>query len=204
LLQKYLKNADAGAHTILNEAIMKLAEAGMAVGVVLVFSAGCGLQTSQVGGTQVETGMSTLASARKFLQGKWTLSSLQVSSAQGKSAPIEATGTLVADEFGNLEIIYRLSDAGRKTMESLGVQVATSVLTTSGQVVIDSTQKSITYVAPDAAAKAFDPALAAARANPFALERPRYYSVDPKGALRLATRYDDGKDAAVGTWTRVP
>jgi len=48
----------------------------------------------------------------------------------------------------------------------------------------------------------FDPTLAAARANPFALERIRYYDLRADGMLSLSTRCDSGKEAAVSLWKR--
>jgi hypothetical protein len=76
------------------------------------------------------------------------------------------------------------------------------VISTTGQAVIDTQQRRITYVPPDAASRAFDANLAAARANPFALERPRYYSLGDDGILTLATRHDSGRDAAVSRWKK--
>ena len=42
----------------------------------------------------------------------------------------------------------------------------------------------------------------ARRANPFALERVRYYVIGDDGTLLLSTRYDNGKDAVVSRWKR--
>ena len=66
--------------------------------------------------------------------------------------------------------------------------------------VIDVDQKSIAYV--DENAKPFDPKAAAGRANPFALERTRYYDFAADGTLTLVTRHDDGKDAVVSKWRK--
>ncbi len=56
----------------------------------------------------------------------------------------------------------------------------------------DTTQKAL----------GFDPDLAARRANPFALERARYYTFEEDGTLTLATRHDNGNDASVSRWKR--
>ncbi len=50
-------------------------------------------------------------------------------------------------------------------------------------------------VPPDAASRAFDPRLAAARA-PFALETPRYHALGADGFLTLTTRHENGQDPA--------
>ena len=46
----------------------------------------------------------------------------------------------------------------------------------------------------------FDPQLAALRSNPFSLERTRSYLFSNDGTLRMATKYEDGKDALVSVW----
>jgi hypothetical protein len=78
------------------------------------------------------------------------------------------------------------------------------LITTTGKVVVDATQHKVTYIGNNDSARAFDPDLAAARANPFALERTRYYSVDAGGVMTLTTRYDNGKDAATSRWKKEP
>ena len=47
-----------------------------------------------------------------------------------------------------------------------------------------------------------DPKIAALRANPFALERIRYYTIGADGVLTMTTRHDNGRDAAVGRWKK--
>jgi hypothetical protein len=154
------------------------------------------IQTSRI----PETG-NTLQAARKQLEGKWTLASLEYASPDGKRATIEGTvGALTADAFGNLDIEYRMSEAGIKLLEGLGFKAPDRVISTKGRAVINVDQKSIAYV--DENAKPFDPKAAAGRANPFALERTRYYEFGADGTLTLTTRHDDGKDAAVSKWKK--
>ena len=150
----------------------------------------------------IASGGDTLESARKALQGTWALMSLNVIAPDGRKASIDAAGTLVSDAFGNLSIEYRMSPAGQKTLEGIGLSTPNPVVATSGRAVIDVNQKRITYVSEKAEAKPFDAELAARRKNPFALEHPRYYSLDTDGVLSLTTRYEDGTDAAVGRWKK--
>lgn len=152
--------------------------------------------------TRIDTGVQSVEAARRELQGRWSLLSLEVVSADGRRMAVDAAGTLEADAFGNLSIEYRVSPEGLKALESTGIQSPNPVISTTGQVVIDPRQRMITYVPPDAAKRAFDADLAARRNNPFALERARYYALGPDGVLTLSTRYDDGKDASVGRWRR--
>jgi hypothetical protein len=150
----------------------------------------------------VDEGVGTIEGVRKQLEGRWTLISLTMHDATGKSAPIDADGQLVSDAFGNMEVVYKLTEAGQKTLGGLGIKSPNPVITTSGKVVIDTTAHRITYVGEDFQERKFDPTLAAARANPFALERVRYYTLEPDGTLRLATRYDNGRDASVSRWKK--
>jgi hypothetical protein len=78
------------------------------------------------------------------------------------------------------------------------------VLSTAGNVAIDAVAKQITYVGSENQKKAlgFDPDLAARRANPFTLERVRYYRFEDDNALTLMTRHDDGSEGATAVWKR--
>jgi hypothetical protein len=154
------------------------------------------LQTSPIA-----TSGNTLQAARKQLEGRWTLVSLEYAAPDGKRATVEGTtGTLTSDSFGNLAIEYRLSDSGMKALGSLGFTTPNAVISTTGRSVINVDQKSIVYV--DDKAQPFDPKVAAGRQNPFALERTRYYDFSADGTLTLTTRHDDGKDAAVSRWKK--
>jgi hypothetical protein len=145
-----------------------------------------------------------LEEARKALQGNWTLVSLNTTAADGRSAAIDATGTLTFQAFGDMFIEFRMSLRGQETLAALGIKSPNPVLSTSGSVAIDAPQQRITYVGEDFQKRAlgFDPDLAARRANPFALERIRYYQIAEDGTLSLSTRYDDGKVASVSRWKR--
>ena len=68
--------------------------------------------------------------------------------------------------------------------------------------ILEAIGPKVTYVGGNHSEKAFDPELAARRANPFALERVRYYTIGPDGTLTLKTRHDNGKDAATSRWQR--
>jgi hypothetical protein len=154
------------------------------------------LQTSPIA-----TSGNTLQAARKQLEGRWTLVSLEYASPDGKRATVEGTtGVLTADAFGNLEIEYRLSEGGLKALGDLGFKTPNAVISTKGRSVINVDQQSIVYV--DEKAQPFDPKVAAGRQNPFALERTRYYDFGADGLLTLTTRHDDGKDAAVSKWRK--
>jgi hypothetical protein len=153
---------------------------------------------------RVEEGANSTTAVRKQFEGRWALVSFRVNSADGRQTPVDATGELVLDGFGVLAVTYKVSEQGLKQLASVGVKSPNPVISTNGRVVIDTQQNRITYIGDDFEARAlgFDPKLAAARANPFALERIRYYKFEPDGTLTLSTRYDDGKDAAMSQWKR--
>jgi hypothetical protein len=151
----------------------------------------------------IDQGADTISGERRALQGQWTLVSLDVATDDGRSRKVDAEGRLSFDEFANLSIEFRMSDAGIAALESIGVRSPNPVISTTGQASIDPAQHRITYVPPDAGSRAFDPALAASRANPFALERVRYYTLDDS-VLTLMTRHDNGVNAATSRWRRAP
>jgi hypothetical protein len=158
----------------------------------------------QVGTTRVDRGETSVEAARARLQGRWTLVSLTVSSLDGRKSGVDATGVLNFDAFGNLQIEYRLTDAAQDTLEGLGIERPGPSLSTSGNVAINPVSQEIVYVGAEATSRAlsFDPKLAARRANPFALERVRYYQFVADDELVLATRHENGTDAAVARWKR--
>ena len=105
--------------------------------------------------------------------------------------------TLTFDAFGVLDVRYKMSDEGLKRLASVGVTSPNPVISTTGRVVIDTQQHRITYIGDDFEERAlgFDPKLAAQRANPFALERIRYYEFRADGTLMLSTKYENGKES---------
>jgi hypothetical protein len=173
---------------------------------VTTFAAGCAARPRQrpIPTSRIEQGPGSVEAVRKALAGRWVLSGLDVSTVDGRKTPVEATGVLTSDEFGRLTIEYRMSESGQKALEGLGIKAPNPVISTSGRIVIDPQQQRISYVDDDTSQQAlgFDPDLAARRANPFALERPRYYTFEEDGTLTLATRHDNGNDASVSRWKR--
>lgn len=144
-----------------------------------------------------------MEAVRKALNGQWMLESLTVATDDGRATPVEAAGQLSMDDFGNLAIEFRMTDVGLAALEKVGVISPNPVISSNGQAAIDPVAHRITYVPPDVAERAFDPKLAAARNNPFALERIRYYTLEGD-RLTLTTRHDNGRDASTSRWKRTP
>jgi hypothetical protein len=197
-----------GEHALTDEEVRMRARSGGGVVALclLVTLAGCAAQPRQRAYRTgpVAEGPDTMEAVRQALQGRWTLTSLNISSEDGRTTPVEATGMLTSDAFGNLEIHYKMSEAGQKALANLGIKSPNPAISTTGRVVIDPQQRQITYAGEDFEKRAmgFDPNLAALRANPFALERTRYYTFGEDGTLTLATRHDNGRDAVVSRWKK--
>ena len=154
---------------------------------------------------KIETGPNSTSAVRKQFEGQWSLVSFKVNGQDGRQTNVDAKGDLTFDPFGVLKIQYQMSDQGLKELTSVGVTSPNPVVSTTGRVVFDTQAHKITYLADDFEERAlgFDPKLAAARANPFALERVRYYAIGNDGLLTLSTKYENGKDAAVSQWKRL-
>jgi hypothetical protein len=150
----------------------------------------------------IAEGPNTMEAVRQALQGRWVLESLNINTEDGRAAAVDATGVLTCDNFGNMSLEYRISDGGMKQLADIGITMPTPVVSTSGNVAIDPQQHRITYVGDDFMKKLLDADLAARRANPFALERTRYYDLGADGTLTLSTRYDSGADAAKSRWKK--
>ena len=178
-----------------------------AVAGLLFAVAACSASPRQrpIGVGDVNAGEGTVQAERAKLQGRWTLEALNVRNAAGRQSAVEAAGTMSFDGFGNLDVEYRFTEAGQKALEALGIKTPDLVVSTSGSVAIDPVKKLITYAGKDVQQRAmgFDPDLAARRANPFTLERVRYYTFGAEGGLTLTTRHEDGTDAATARWKKV-
>jgi hypothetical protein len=174
------------------------------IGFLVVTAASCAAQPSQrpLRTTPVAEGPNTIDGVRKALEGRWELVSLNMRAEDGRATSVDATGVLSCDAFGNMNLEYKISDNGLKQLAGIGIKMPTTVISTSGNVVIDPKAQRITYASDDYLKQAFDADLAARRANPFTLERVRYYEMGADGTLTLSTRYQSGANAARSQWKK--
>lgn len=173
-------------------------------GAMIVAGVGCKASARQrpLSTSPIDTGANTTNDIRKQLEGVWTMTGLEMHTSDGRKASIDASGALTYDEYGNLDVQYRLNDPGRKAIEGLGIDLNVPKFSTQGRVAINTQQNIITYITEESAnAAPFDRELAARRADPFSLDRPRYYTLDG-GVLTLQTRYDNGQPAAISVWKK--
>jgi hypothetical protein len=106
-----------------------------------------------VGVGDVSTGIGSLESTRKALEGTWTLSQFEVAGAGGKLTPVRAKAQLTYDAYGNLSIKGVLEEPlpGQATVTDA------PALAYTGRVVIDTTRQEMvlmgtnTTVEPDPA-----------------------------------------------------
>ena len=135
----------------------------------------------------VDTGLTSVESARRQLKGTWELVSLELLSPSGQKTTADAKGRLVYDEYGNLAITGTIT--GTNTLDP-------SALNLTGRVTIDPDKKTLTIAGVQAAnadAKRVDPKL-----DPSLV---RYYAFE--GDLLKTTIKDaNGVATAVATWKK--
>ena len=150
-------------------------------GTVLI--AGCAASERQrpIQTSRVATSGNTLEAARKQLEGRWTLVSLEYAAPDGKRATVEGTaGTLTADGFGNLAIEYRLSEGGCEAIGTLGFNDPQPGHLHQGP--LGHQRRPAEHRLRRRQVSAVrSPSWRPARQNPFALERTRYYEFRPTG-----------------------
>jgi hypothetical protein len=142
----------------------------------------------------VETGKGTLGEARKYLEGRWTLLSLDIFPAEGAPVRVQGSGTLIYDDYGNLTMDVQADDASVRALERSGIRTTPGAFSSKGRTVVDLQSRTLTYVLESAP----PPALAD---GPLALSRPRHWQVEGS-VLTLTTRRDDGRPLAVGRWQK--
>jgi hypothetical protein len=141
-----------------------------------------------------ETGPGTLAAARKYLEGRWSLLSYEVFPPDGPPITLNGTGILTFDEFANLTIDIRADNASAGILEKAGIQTTNGALLTSGRTVVDMQARTLTYVLEG------QPPLGAP-SGPLGLNRPRHWDVQGN-LLTLTIKGDDGRPVSIGRWQK--
>ena len=60
--------------------------------------------------TEIDKGTGTLQGARKFLEGRWALTSFEVFPPNAEKIAVPGSGVMTYDDFGNLKMEIRMSD----------------------------------------------------------------------------------------------
>ncbi len=165
--------------------------------VALVVTAACGPapRSRPVVGGPVVAGAGSLAEARKYLEGRWTLESFEVYPSGRAALTLKGTGLLTYDGFGNMRMEIRTDQATSDGLRSAGIDIRDGVISTDGRTAVDMQNRTLTYVVEG------QPAIPTGTPGPLALSRPRHWEVTAN-MLTLTTRGDDGKPLSVARWRK--
>jgi hypothetical protein len=140
-----------------------------------------------------ETGAGSLASARKFLEGRWVLESFEMRPPGKAPITLNGSGSLVYDEYSNLKMEIRADKASTNLLRTAGIDIRNGVISTNGRTAVDMQNRTLTYVlagqTPTAAPGPLDPS------------RPRHWEVQGD-VLVLSTVDEAGQPLSVGRWKR--
>ena len=170
--------------------------AAIIVTVCTVFLPGCAaaprerpLQTGPV-----DTGPGTLASARRFLEGRWQLETFEIHRPGQPPLSLKGSGTLIYDDMSNLRMEVRADEASADLLRAAGVDIRDGMISTEGRTAIDLQNRTLTYALGGQAPLV--------QGGPLAMERPRHWVVDGD-ILTLTTKDDAGRPLSVARWKRM-
>jgi hypothetical protein len=146
--------------------------------------------------SDVPTGAGSLIEARKYLEGRWTLQWYEVFPPGQPPIRLTGKGTLIYDEYGNLEVQIRADEASLPLLTQAGVQTTNGVFETKGRAAVDMQSRTLTYIVEG------KPPIGIP-SDPLAINRTRHGEVSGN-VLTLTTQDDDGRPAAVGRWVKEP
>ena len=141
---------------------------------------------------EVDKGTGTLASARKFLQGRWTLESFEVYPPGKGPIALKGSGSLLYDDMGNMRMEIRADQQSADALRQAGMDIRDGVISTDGRTAIDLQNRTLTYVLEGQA-----PLIE----GPLSMRIPRHWVVEGD-TLTLTTKDQAGKPLSVGRWKR--
>ena len=167
---------------------------GVLVTAGLVAITGCSAAPRQrpVEGGPVDTGAGTLSSARRFLEGRWTLESFELRPPGKAPITLKGQGTLLYDDSGNLNMQIRADEASSDLLRASGIDIRDGVISTEGRTAIDLQNRTLTYVL-----QGQKPLVR----GPLGIERPRHWVVEGD-VLTLTTKDDAGQPLSIGRWRK--
>ena len=168
------------------------------LGAILAGLAGCAAKPRERPreGGPVDTGAGTLTAARKYLEGRWALESLQLFPAGKAPVTVPAQGTVTYDDFSNLTMDVRGDAAAVQALKDAGIPATNTGFSTAGRAVVDMQQRTLTYMTSKDGS-------VAAPGSPLDLRRPRHWEVT-QDTLTLTTKDDAGNPLIVSKWRRMP
>lgn len=146
----------------------------------------------------IETGAGSVTAAREALKGRWDLVSFEVFPPGQGAITVPAQGTLVYDDYGNLDMRLKVSDPTvAERLQLAGVPLKDGEVATSGRTAIDLPKRTLTYIMEGSSGLV----ATAATAAPLSANRPRHWEY-ANGVLTLTTKDNDGKPLSVGRWKK--
>ena len=142
----------------------------------------------------VNEGPGTVAAARQFLEGRWSLESFEVYPPGSAPLKLNGTGTLEYDNFSNLTMEVRADAASAEVLTKAGIVNDGGVISTKGRVAVDMQNRTMTYILEGQPA-------GFVVTGPLSTRRPRHWVVDGN-LLTLTTQDDAGKPLSVGRWRK--
>jgi len=140
------------------------------------------------------TGPGSVKVARQYLEGRWTLVSFAIYPPNAAPVQVKGTGTLVYDDFGNLQMDLNVDEASAALMQKAGIPIDKGRFSTSGRTVVDMQGRTLTYILDGQAA-------VGGAAGPLAMSRPRHWERDGN-TLTLTTKDEKGQPLSVGKWQK--
>ena len=142
----------------------------------------------------VNKGPGTVTQAREYLQGRWSLVSMELFPPNEPAIHVVGSGQLVYDDFANMTVNLRVDEATARLFERIGIAAPNGVIATTGRTLVDMTSRTLSYTLEGQ--QAVRPAT-----HPLDTNRPRYWEVDGK-TLTLRTKDDSGKVISVAVWRK--
>jgi hypothetical protein len=139
------------------------------------------------------TGAGTVNQARKYLEGTWSLVSFTVYPPTGAPIEMKGKGTLVYDDYNNMNMTLDADDASAALMAKVGFPMDKNRFATTGKVIVDMQNRTLKYV--------LEGQHISVTTGPMALERLRHWQVDGN-TLTLTTKDDNGKPLSIGKWQK--
>ena len=163
-----------------------------AVAAAFVIIGGC---APRVIGGPVASGTGTLAAARKYLEGRWGLLSFEVRPPERGLIQVKGEGTLLFDDFGNLEMEIRTDEATGQALAAAGIPLEKGRLSVKGHTALDMAHQTLTFV-PQGQPLIVPPS------GPLAAIYPRYWTVDGD-VLTVGTKDNLGNPTTIGRWRKL-
>jgi len=144
---------------------------------------------------KVDAGPGSLAAARKFLEGRWSLESFEVRPPGKPPIQLKGSGVLNYDDFGNLTMEVRADQASSDLLRAAGINIQDGRISTEGRTVIDLQNRTLTYFLEGQRSGY------ASGGGPLALSRPRHWEVNGD-VLTLTTKDDADAPLSISRWKK--